>query len=293
MPLSGARFVDADGVRTRYFMQGDGPPLVLFHGGNAGSNTAAHCAEDFDLNIDGLSRHYRVFAIDRLGQGLTDNPKSDADYTMAAVVRHAHATLRALGLTEVHLVGHSRGGYVVCRMTLERPDLARTCTIVDSNTCAPGIGLNEVVLANPPQPRLSKESQRWIMEHYSYSPAHVTEDWIDALVEIAHTPKYQEAVGKMEAGHLRSRVFLPGLQKDRAELFAWIRDRGMKRPTQLIWGYNDPTATMEQGRALYDLICRRERQARFDIFNQSGHFTYREHPKAFNACLHAFIEGLG
>ena len=45
------------------------------------------------------------------------------------------------------------------------------------------------------------------------------------------------------------------------------------------------------GRALYDLIAARERQAQLNVFNHSGHFTYREHPTAFNASLHAFIEG--
>ena len=45
------------------------------------------------------------------------------------------------------------------------------------------------------------------------------------------------------------------------------------------------------GRALYELIAARERRAQLNVFNQSGHFTYREHPNAFNACLHAFIQG--
>ncbi len=86
-------------------------------------------------------------------------------------------------------------------------------------------------------------------------------------------------------------MFLPGLLRDKQEMFGWIRDKGMKRPTQLIWGYDDPTATLDQGRALYDLIAARERHAQFNVFNQSGHFTYREHPRAFNAALHGFIEG--
>ena len=75
--------------------------------------------------------------------------------------------------------------------------------------------------------------------------------------------------------------------------YRWIRDRGMQCPTQLIWGYNDPTAPVELGRALFDLIALRERRAQLDVFNQSGHFTYREHPQAFNAALHGFIEGCG
>ena len=44
------RFVDVDGIRTRYFEKGSGETLVLFHGGNFGSNDAADCALDWGLN---------------------------------------------------------------------------------------------------------------------------------------------------------------------------------------------------------------------------------------------------
>lgn len=292
MPMDQKKFIDVDGINTCYYERGDGPVMVLFHGGNFGSSDGADCALDWALNFDALADRYHVYAIDKIGQGYTDIPDKDADYCMAAVVRHACATLDALGIGNAHLVGHSRGGYLTCRMTMERPDLVATCTIADSNSCAPGVGLNEIVLANPPEPRLTAESQRWVMEHYSYSPAHVTDEWIDALVEVAAQPQYRQAVRKMSDEGLRSTLFMPQLARDKMEMFAYIRDHGMDRPTQLIWGYNDPTATMEQGRALYDLIAARERRAQFNVFNQSGHFTYREHPAAFNATLHAFIEGV-
>ena len=294
MAMDERKFVDADGINTCYYEKGAGPVMVLFHGGNFGSPDAADCALDWATNFDGLGERYHVYAIDKIGQGYSDIPKSDDDYTMAAVVRHACATLDALGLRKTHLVGHSRGGYLVCRMTLERPDLAATCTIVDSNSCAPGTGRNEVVLANPPEPKLGKESQRWILERYSYSPDHITDEWLDALVAIAAQPQYRQTVDRMhESGQLRFTRFLPQLADDKSEMFGWIRDRGMQCPTQLIWGYNDPTAPVELGRALFDLIALRERRARLDVFNQSGHFTYREHPQAFNAALHGFIEGCG
>jgi hypothetical protein len=45
--------------------------------------------------------------------------------------------------------------------TLEHPELFKTCILVDTNTLAPGISKNETVMANPPLPRLSRESQRW------------------------------------------------------------------------------------------------------------------------------------
>ena len=85
-----------------------------------------------------LAERYRVIAMHKLGQGYTGNPKSNADYTMAATVKHAAGLLQALRLNNVHVIGHSRGGYVVARLTLDHPELVRSCTIIDSGTLAPG-----------------------------------------------------------------------------------------------------------------------------------------------------------
>ena len=191
------RFVDVDGIRTRYFEKGTGENLVLIHGGVFGSNDAADCSVDWALNFDALAQWFHVYALDKLGQGLTDNPPTDADYTMAATTRHAIGFVEALGLRGVHVVGHSRGAYVAARMTLERPDLVRSCIPVDTNTLAPGFGRNHIVFADTPEPRLSRESQRWVLERYSYSGAHVSDDWLDVVTEMAQLPKYRESVEKM------------------------------------------------------------------------------------------------
>ena len=268
-----------------------GPPLVLVYGGNFGSDEAASSAIVWNRNFDALARHFHVVAFDKLGQGHTDNPAND-DYTMNAVVQHANAFIRTLGLSDVHLAGHSRGGYLVCRLTLEQPDLVASCTIIDSNTCAPGRGRNDVVHAGAPRPRLGRECQKWVYEHYSYSPHHIDEAFLDAAVEVANLPKFQESVRKMEDEGLRTRMFLPGLAKDKSEMFAWIRDRGMGKPTQIIWGRNDPTAPLEQGYALFDLIAATEPRCQLQIINRAGHHSFREQPEIFNEMLRGFIQAL-
>ncbi len=291
MPMNEARWIDVDGIRTRYFEQGAGSPLVLVYGGNFGSPEAASSAMTWDQNFDRLSQHFRVIAFDKLGQGYTDNPKND-DYTMNAAVQHAKAFLRAKQLSAAHLAGHSRGGYLVCRLTLEEPELVASCTIIDSNTCAPGRGRNDIVHAGAPRPHLSRECQKWVYEHYAYSPHHITDAFLDAAMEVAALPKYQESVRKMEQEGLKTRRFLPGLAKDKSQMFAWLRDRGMQRPTQIIWGMNDPTAPIEQGYALFELIAGRERRAQFQIINRAGHHAFREQPHIFNEMLRGFIQAL-
>jgi 2-hydroxy-6-oxo-6-(2'-carboxyphenyl)-hexa-2,4-dienoate hydrolase len=115
----GEKWVDVDGIRTRYFEAGTGRPLVLVHGGTKGDSSGGANAEDFDRNFSELAEKFRVISADRLGQGYTDNPRRDEDWTMAASVRHFAGFLAALGYAPYNLVGHSRGGYVVARVTLD------------------------------------------------------------------------------------------------------------------------------------------------------------------------------
>jgi len=139
-------------------------------------------------------------------------------------------------------------------------------------------------------PRLSRESQRWVLQKYSYGFEHITEEWLDSMTRVATLPKYQEAVKKMEEGGLRTTWFLPYLARQKDETLGLIRDRGFGMPTLLAWAYNDPTATIEQGHALFDLIARGTPDSRMYIFNRAGHFSYREHPAEFNEMLRGFIE---
>jgi pimeloyl-ACP methyl ester carboxylesterase len=290
MAMPKGKFIDVDGVRTHYYEKGKGRPLVLVHGGNFGSKESSGNSWTWSRNFDALARRYHVMAVDKLGQGFTGNPRRDADYTMHAVVQHLGAFIRRKKLDNVNLVGHSRGGYVTCRLTLEQPELVRSCTIVDSNSCAPGVGMNEVVLANPPQPSLGRECQRWVLERYSYGPDHITEDWLDVLVRIGKTRKHLAAVRKMEAQGLKTRQFLPGLAKDRTDTYSRIRDTGMRRPTMIVWGYNDPTALLEQGWRLYDLISATEPRSYMHVINRSGHFSMRENPGHFTRLLDGFVQ---
>ena len=281
------KFVDVAGIRTRYFEKGEGHPLVLFHGGAFGSLPGPDSADDWGLNIDGLAQWFHVYAIDKLGQGYTDNPKSDKDYTMEAVVQHAYGFLQALGLRDLSVVGHSRGAYLVGRLALEHAELLQNCIIVDTATLGPGVSRNSVVHANPPEPRDSKSSHRWVYERYSYSDSHITEEWLTSATRIATLPKYQEAVAKMDS--LSSTQFLPILAAQKAETLDQIQHGHLKVPTLLVWGYNDPTAPISMGHALFDLVAGSAPRAEMHVLNKAGHYSYREHPGEFNEVVRGFI----
>ena len=288
--MNGERYVDVDGVRTRYFDKGSGEALVLVHGSHLGTNDACESALDWELNFDRLAEWFRVVAVDKLGQGRTDSPKRDEDFTMAATVRHAYRFIQTLGLKDAHVIGHSRGGYVVARLTLEHPEVVRSCIIVDSGTLAPGPSETEHIMTGAPEPRLTRESQRWIIEHFSYSGAHITDSWLDEAAAIAQLPKYQEAVRKMHEQGLKNKQFLPQLALDKEESLNWIVQGRLRSPTLVVWGYNDPTAALKRGQYLFELIAKRTTMAEMHVINHAGHFCYREQPETFNHVIRGFVE---
>jgi hypothetical protein len=63
----------------------------------------------------------------------------------------------------------------------------------------------------------------------------------------------------MEEAGLRTTQFLPHLSRQKDETLGITRDRGFGIPTLLTWAYNDPTATIDQGHALFDLITQHTR----------------------------------
>jgi hypothetical protein len=54
-------WVDVDGVRTRYYEDGRGEPLVLVHGDHFGFIDSLDC---WSLNFDGLAERFHVYALD-------------------------------------------------------------------------------------------------------------------------------------------------------------------------------------------------------------------------------------
>ena len=55
-------------------------------------------------------------------------------------------------------------------------------------------------------------------------------------------------------------------------------------------GQNDPLAPLTCGQALFELLVATTPRARMYIFNQAGHYPYREHPDEFNAVVTSFVD---
>lgn len=279
--------LEVDGVKTRYIEEGDGDPVLLIHGGQIGQLSTLL---SWGLNLDGLSKEFRVIAFDKLGQGFTDNPRSLEFYTSTATNLHAYNFMKKLGISKAHVVGHSRGGFVATSLALEHREMVRSLTLVDSGTTAPDDPPRTsdfyVEVAKRNSKLTGRDKLKANIIANSFSGKHITEPWIDDMVEASELEKTKIAyeLTKDKA----TMDVLPDLMGKREMLQGMIRSGELKQPTLLFWGYNDPSALFDRGVNLYRMVAKNNPETKMHVVNEAGHYSFREHPKDFNEVLASF-----
>ena len=283
-------FVDVGGIRTRYYHDGSGEPLVLVHGGNFGS---PYCLDDWSLNLPFLAEHFEVFAVDRLGQGHTDNPETSEDYTFERMFQHFYDFVQTVGITNGHFLGHSRGALPVGWLALEYPTIVKKLVIVDSDTIAPELPMfpsGSWYLTYPMPPGTpTLEKVRSQLDAMAFDRRHLTEDYLQRVLGTALLPKTQDANQSMEG--IAFTVWTESLQPKRREVIRRIEDEGFQVPTLVIWALNDKSAPFPKGQQLFERIAGKTLHAEMHVVNQSSHQVYREQPEVFNRTLRDFLLG--
>ena len=100
------RFLDSNGVRIRFHVLGQGPPVVLIHG-------FGESLEFWNQTgvVRALSPHFQVIAMDVRGHGRNSKPHDPKSYgteLSGDIVR----LLRHIGVTKAHVDGYSMGALV-------------------------------------------------------------------------------------------------------------------------------------------------------------------------------------
>jgi len=283
------RFVDVNGIRTRYYVDGQGDPLILLHGGHFGS---LYSLDSWSLNLPGLAQHFRVFALDKLGQGYTDNPETDADYTYDRLFAHTCDFFRSLNIERAHWVGHSRGAHLATYMALEHPEWVQSLIMVDTSTTAPeapGIPSGQFyadVEAGIPSDADDGTIVRAEPRAQAYNSDQITDNFMGRMEKILQLPKMKEARDKMIV--LNGSTWNPSLNRKRAEVLERIDSSELQTPTLIMWGFNDQSAPLPLGIQLYEKLCQTVLNTELHVVNGAGHYSFREQPIAFNSTLASF-----
>jgi len=285
-----AKFADINGVRTRYYEEGSGEPMLLVHGsGFAGTASANTWVPVLGL----LAERFHVYAPDKLASGMTGNPKSDDDLNIRGEVQHMVDFIQTMKLAPVHLIGQSRGGGLAFLLAVNHPELVKTLVIVDSSTAAPGAGDDRSnrrrnLLEHCPQ---EPPTALWPCQQAAllYDRSVVTPDFAAAATFMENQPKAQETDRRMTPEVRRK----SGLIQAEMNYDAYRRidvEGVLQMPVLLFWGKNDPSVLPIQGEELFNIIAETNPHARLLFINRAGHFHYREHPEEFAHTVTSFID---
>jgi 2-hydroxy-6-oxo-6-(2'-carboxyphenyl)-hexa-2,4-dienoate hydrolase len=294
MSARDTKYADVAGIRTCYYEQGEGETLLLVHGGQPSS--ADYNALQWHMNFASLAENYRVIALDRIGQGCTDNPANLDDYEnyYSLVIEHLLGFMDELAIKQAHLVGHSQGGWPVTRIAIDHPERVQSLVVVDSTMIGPALDASQAVkfymyLQNelhPPDGETA-ESIRRGMEMFTYAGANVTDEWVERTLEFAQTEKYQAARKWFLANYMSPAH--PTYRKLKEELWADLEAGKLEVPTLIIWGREDPEGSYESGKQIAAGIRAAGSDVTFHTFEKTGHVAYLEHPEDFNQLVTGFI----
>ena len=119
------RFVEVDGNRIHYLDYGDGPPVLLMHGGGAGSAI-------WFRQIEVLSRTHRVIAPDHPVFGLSEQVAYEAPF-VGNSVRYVNGFMDAVGIATADVVGLSLGAQMAIGVAIESPERVQKLVVIDSS----------------------------------------------------------------------------------------------------------------------------------------------------------------
>jgi proline iminopeptidase len=125
-PVTESGFVTVNGARLWWEAEGTGLPIVFVAGGPGCSH---RYLQPF---FKPLAQHHRLIYFDAFGCGQSDRAASKSAYSFARDVEDLEGLRKALGLEQFVLLGHSYGGMVAQAYALKYPAALRKLVLADT-----------------------------------------------------------------------------------------------------------------------------------------------------------------
>jgi 2-hydroxymuconate-semialdehyde hydrolase len=259
------RRLQVAGVSTVVLEGGDGPPLVLLHGGiECGGAVWAPV-------VSSLAKSHRIVVPDLPGLGESE-PVARLDF--AAFAEWFAELLRQTCVEEPTLIAHSLGGSLAAQFAAQQGDLLRRLVIYAAPAIGPyrmPLGLRVVAIrfALRPTERNAERFDRWAFSDYDRAYEHDPE-WFQAF-----------------SAYTRSRAVVPHVKRTMRKLIgsstkrtpdAELRRIGI--PTALLWGRHDRFVPLSLAAGASARL-----EWPLQIVEDTGHAAHIERPEAFLSAL--------
>jgi pimeloyl-ACP methyl ester carboxylesterase len=270
-----SRNVDRVNKKINYQMTGEeGTAVILIHG-------IPSSLDEWEFLIPELvSAGYRTISLDLLGHGDSYQPEDPACYTVASAYELFEEWLASLSLEAPFvLIGHSFGGHLALKYTLNYPDRVRALILIGPFLSYAQLRpINRVVFSNPALSAFFYPLiPAWLIKAFVWSGSLKMEGFQ------VRSSLSSEELAKMAAGYLRCSpnvVYFPGSVNDAA-----IQYDQIKAPTLLIWGKNDATLST----SWYNAMVSKLPNWTHSVIN-AGHYPHRSNSGEVNALILEFLK---
>lgn len=260
--------IQVDALRIAFERAGDGPPLMLLHGGWSDSRA-------WRRQLDGLSDDFTVVAWDAPGCGRSSDPPASfrlPDYADCLV-----RFVDALGLQRPHLLGLSFGGGLALEVYRRQPDVPRSLVLA-----AAYAGWAGSLPSDEVRRRLAR-----VLREAELPPEHWVPDYLPSMLAATAPREIVEEVAAMmmDARPAGTVPMLRGFAE------ADLRDvlPRIAVPTLLLYGDADQRSPLSVAEELHARIP----TSRLVVMPGVGHDSNFEAPDTFNAEVRRFLHAVG
>ncbi len=270
-----SRTVEAGGHTLHYHDAGEGPAVVMLHGGGPGAGGWSNFHRNIDAFVEG---GYRVILLDCPGFNKS-SPLVSAEPRGLINARAVHALMDTLKIDKAHLIGNSMGGLSALTFALEFPER------LDRMILMGAAGLGQSLFQPSPQEgikllmKLYKnptfENLQAMMQVFVYDTSVLTDDLVQG--------RWKAMQNSLE--HLAN--FVKSNEQNPQALFVDFTPRlpEITARTLVIWGRDDRFVPLDNGMKAVRGIP----DADLHVFTRCGHWAQWEHAAKFNETALAFL----
>lgn len=262
-------FLEVDGGRIYYEVEGEGHPLLLIHGGLGSLRM-------WDGQVPAFAERYRVIRYDTRGFGRTET-----DDVAFADRADAAAVLDHVGAPSAYVVGQSRGGMFALDLAIEHPERVDAFVSVAS-----GVGGYKPTLPDGVQPAPWDEMERlWESKEWEALAELETKVWVDGWGQPATRvdPDLRRTVGDWILTTYRAEK--PEGRPQQMEPRAADRLAEVRAPTLVLTGEVDEAGGVAAGRHLAASVV----GARLVEIPGVAHMIQLEEPEQFSRIVLEFL----